>query len=112
MVKVANRMGTSPEVARILERLTDNLIAVESNLTQLPTHQVNIAGSLQDVKSGLELITPNLEFEKSQQAAVSAASVKACFLQSKTAIVHFLTRRLFPYWGSLLLFPSFLIPKY
>ena len=27
---------------------------------------------------------------------------------SKTAIVYFLTRRLFPYWGSLLLSPSFL----
>ena len=48
-------MGTPADVARLLERLTDSLMAVESNLTQLSTQQVNVVERLENVKSGLEI---------------------------------------------------------
>ena len=59
--------GTPADTARLLERLTDNLIAVS-------TQQANIVERLEELKNGLELVTSNLESSKTQQAAVSAAS--------------------------------------
>ena len=59
--------GTPADTARLLERLTDNLIAVS-------TQQAHIAERLEGLKNGLELVASNLESSKTQQAAVSAAS--------------------------------------
>ena len=67
-ISTANRMGTPADVARMFERLTDNLVAVS-------TQQANIVERLEDWKSGLELVASNLESSQSlvqtQQAAAS-----------------------------------------